>query len=421
MNREINNKKFLILTLLILSGEFIYFLPYVLSRVFRPTFLDVFQLNNFQLGSLFSVYGVVALLSYIYGGVITDRYSPRKLISSALFLTALGGLVLASYPSYQTLQILYGYWGFTSVFLFWGAMIKATRLWGGDNNQGKAFGFLDGGRGIVAASMGSIGVFVFTIVLTSDIKSASVLERQEAFRYVILLSSFMVAFIGLLVLIFLRNMEDKNTNFELPLNTLTNIKGVLKNESIWLLMLIIMCAYVGYKVTDIYSLYASEVMLYDQIEAAEVGALQLYLRPIVCVAIGLLADRTKNIFWIIFSFVTMLIGALIFSFGIIKPDMNFIFFLSLVILAVGTYSIRALYFAVLKEANVAFALTGTAVGIISVVGYSPDIFAGPIMGYLLDENPGIIGHQYVYFMLVIFSIIGLIASIRFARLTKPSG
>ena len=421
MNREINNKKFLILTLLILSGEFIYFLPYVLSRVFRPTFLDVFQLNNFQLGSLFSVYGVVALLSYIYGGVITDRYSPRKLMSSALFLTALGGLVLASYPSYQTLQILYGYWGFTSVFLFWGAMIKATRLWGGDNNQGKAFGFLDGGRGIVAASMGSIGVFVFTIVLTSDIESASVLERQEAFRYVILLSSFMVAFIGLLVLIFLRNMEDKNTNFELPLNTLTNIKSVLKNESIWLLMLIIMCAYVGYKVTDIYSLYASEVMLYDQIEAAEVGALQLYLRPIVCIAIGLIADRTKNMFWIIFGFITMLIGALIFSFGIIKPDMNFIFFLSLVILAVGTYSIRALYFAVLKEANVAFALTGTAVGIISVVGYSPDIFAGPIMGYLLDENPGIIGHQYVYFMLVIFSIIGLIASIRFARLTKPSG
>ena len=420
MKSKINNKKFLILTLLILSGEFIYFLPYVLSRVFRPTFLDVFQLNNFQLGSLFSVYGVVALLSYMYGGVITDRYSPRKLMSSALFLTALGGLVLASYPSYQTLQILYGYWGFTSVFLFWGAMIKATRLWGGDNNQGKAFGFLDGGRGIVAASMGSIGVFVFSIVLTSDIESASVLERQEAFRYVILLSSFMVAFIGLLVLIFLRNSNDKNTNFELPLNTLTNIKGVLKNESIWLLMLIIMCAYVGYKVTDIYSLYASEVMLYDQIEAAEVGALQLYLRPIVCIAIGLLADRTKNMFWIIFGFITMLIGALIFSFGFIKPEMNLIFFMSLVILAVGTYSIRALYFAVLKEANISFALTGTAVGIISVVGYSPDIFAGPIMGFLLDKNPGIIGHQYVYFMLVIFSAIGLIASIRFARLTKIS-
>ena len=418
MKVKTNKQKFLILALLILSGEFIYFLPYVLSRVFRPTFLDVFQLNNFQLGSLFSVYGIVALLSYVYGGVITDKYSPRKLMSSALFLTALGGLVLASYPSYKTLQILYGYWGFTSVFLFWGAMIKATRLWGGDNNQGKAFGFLDGGRGIVAASMGSIGVFIFSIILTTDIESASVIERQEAFRYVILFSSFMVAFIGLLVFIFLRSSEEKSTNVKSSLNSLTNIKHVLKNESIWLLMIIIMCAYVGYKVTDIYSLYASEVMFYDQIEAAKVGAVQLYLRPIVCIIIGLLADKTKNMFWIIFGFITMLIGAVIFSLGFIQPDMNFIFFLSLVVLAVGTYSIRALYFAVLKEAKVPFALTGTAVGLISVVGYSPDIFAGPIMGYLLDTYPGVVGHQYVYLILVVFSVIGLIASLRFARLTK---
>ena len=418
MKVKTNKQKFLILALLILSGEFIYFLPYVLSRVFRPTFLDVFQLNNFQLGSLFSVYGIVALLSYVYGGVITDKYSPRKLMSSALFLTALGGLVLASYPSYQTLQVLYGYWGFTSVFLFWGAMIKATRLWGGDNNQGKAFGFLDGGRGIVAASMGSIGVFIFSTILTTDIESASVIERQEAFRYVILFSSFMVAFIGLLVFIFLRSSDEKSTNTMPSLNSLTNIKHVLKNESIWLLMIIIMCAYVGYKVTDIYSLYASEVMFYDQIEAAKVGAVQLYLRPIVCIMIGLLADKTKNMFWIIFGFITMLIGALIFSLGLIQPNMNFIFFLSLVVLAVGTYSIRALYFAVLKEAKVPFALTGTAVGLISVVGYSPDIFAGPIMGHLLDTYPGVVGHQYVYLMLVAFSVIGLIASLRFARLTK---
>ena len=418
MKVKTNKQKFLILALLILSGEFIYFLPYVLSRVFRPTFLDVFQLNNFQLGSLFSVYGIVALLSYVYGGVITDKYSPRKLMSSALFLTALGGLVLASYPSYQTLQVLYGYWGFTSVFLFWGAMIKATRLWGGDNNQGKAFGFLDGGRGIVAASMGSVGVFIFSIILTTDIESASVIERQEAFRYVILFSSFMVAFIGLLVFIFLRSSDEKSTNTMPSLNSLTNIKHVLKNESIWLLMIIIMCAYVGYKVTDYYSLYASEVMFYDQIEAAKVGAVQLYLRPIVCIMIGLLADKTKNMFWIIFGFITMLIGALIFSLGLIQPNMNFIFFLSLVVLAVGTYSIRALYFAVLKEAKVPFALTGTAVGLISVVGYSPDIFAGPIMGHLLDTYPGVVGHQYVYLMLVVFSVIGLIASLRFARLTK---
>jgi Na+/melibiose symporter-like transporter len=268
--------------------------------------------------------------------------------------------------------------------------------------------------------MGSIGVFIFSLILTTEIESSSVIERQEAFKYVILFSSFMVAFIGLLVFVFLRNNEDKSTNTKSSLNSITNIKHVLQNQSIWLLMIIIMCAYVGYKVTDIYSLYASDVMLYDQIEAAEVGAVQLYLRPVVCIIIGLLADKTKNMFWIIFGFIIMLIGALIFSSGLIQPEMNFIFFFSLIVLAVGTYSIRALYFAVLKEANVPFALTGTAVGLISVVGYSPDIFAGPIMGYLLDTYPGVVGHQYVYLMLVVFSVIGLIASLRFVRLTKKT-
>jgi NADH:ubiquinone oxidoreductase subunit 6 (subunit J) len=88
-------------------------------------------------------------------------------------------------------------------------MIKATRVWGGDNNQGKAFGFLDGGRGIVAAFMGSIGVFIFSIILTTEIESSTVIERQEAFKYVILFSSFMVAFIGLLVWIFLSDNDQE--------------------------------------------------------------------------------------------------------------------------------------------------------------------------------------------------------------------
>tara|TARA_B110000116_G_C16683458_1_gene511792 strand:- start:524 stop:1072 length:549 start_codon:yes stop_codon:yes gene_type:complete len=179
-----------------------------------------------------------------------------------------------------------------------------------------------------------------------------------------------------------------------------------------------MSAYVGYKLTDIYSLYASDVMLYDQIQAAEVGSLQLYLRPIVCVIIGLLADKTNSMNWIVGGFIIMLTGAIIFSSGLIQSNMNYIFFLSLIVIAVGTYAIRALYFAVFHEAKIPVALTGTAVGIISVVGYSPDIFAGPIMGYFLDSYPGALGHQYVFAMLVVFSIIGLIASLRFAQLVN---
>jgi sugar phosphate permease len=409
---------FLSITLLILSGELVYMLPYVLARVFRPTFLEVFDLTNFELGSLFSVYGVVALLSYLYGGVLADQFLPRKLIALSLFLTAIGGLVMATYPSYLTLQILFGYWGFTTVFLFWGAMIKATRLWGGTMSQGQAFGFLDAGRGLVAASMGSVGVFIFSLILTSDIRSATLIERQEAFRYVIYFTSFMVALVGLLVFVYMKSEGEEKIKEMTSTSSFSNIKSVIKIPSVWLLMIIIMSAYVGYKLTDIYSLYASDVMLYDQIQAAEVGALQLYLRPIVCVIIGFLADKTSGTSWIIIGFVIMLLGAVIFASGIVQSNMDVIFFISLIIIAVGTYAARALYFAVFQEGKIPLAHMGTAVGIISVVGYTPDVFASPIMGYLLDTYPGITGHQYVFSMLVVFSILGLLASIRFAKLVK---
>ena len=58
-------------------------------------------------------------------------------------------------------------------------------------------------------------------------------------------------------------------------------------------------------------------------------------------------------------------------------------------------------------------MTGTAVGIISVVGYTPDIFMGPVMGILLDNNPGLVGHQQVFLLLAAFAAVGTFASIRF--------
>jgi len=417
-DQPIKKGSILSITLLILSGELIYLLPYVLPRIFRPTFLEVFNLNNLQLGSLFSVYGIIALLSYVYGGVISDKFQPKKLMSYSLFFTSFGGLVLASYPSYFVLQILYGYWGFTTVFLFWGAMIKATRVWGGTDNQGQAFGFLDGGRGLVAASMGSLGILIFSVFLTNDIELTSLTERKEAFRYVILFSSFMIFLTGLWVLFFMDSNQKDQKNNVISSNSFSNIKTVLKIQSVWLIMIIIISAYVGYRVTDIYSLYASDVMFFNQIEAANVSSLQLYLRPLVCILIAMLADKSSYIYFIIFGFVTMLIGSTIFAFGIVQLNMNFVFYLSLIIVATGTYAIRALYFSIMQEGRIPLLLTGTAVGLISVVAYTPDIFAPPIFGYFLDKYPGLLGHQYVFTISVLFSILGLLASIKFANLFK---
>ncbi|NNL92674.1 MAG: MFS transporter [Saprospiraceae bacterium] len=398
------------LVLLILAGESVFILPFVLARVFRPTVLDAFALDNFQLGICFSIYGLVALVSYVIGGPLADRYPPRKLIAVALWMTALGGLVYASFPCFTILKVLYGYWGFTTIFIFWAPMIKATRVWGGKTSQGKAFGFLDGGRGLVGALFGAMGVLVFALFITSEIANATVEESKASFKYVILISSAVVAFVGLMVWFFMKMESKKESEIILEKITISQIKQVLKLPSVWLLMIIILCAYVGYKITDVFSLYAKEVMMYDQVESAKVGTFLLFIRPVIGVGIGFLADRSKTTFWLVVSFVISLLGALLFATGIISESKTALFFLSILIVVSGVYAARSLYFAVMERGRIPLVLTGTAVGIISVVGYTPDIFAGPAYGLLLDNSPGIEGHQHVFWMLSVFSLIGCLAA-----------
>ena len=397
-----------------LAAESIYILPYVLARVFRPTFLDVFNLSNLELGGLFSIYGIVAFFSYLYGGVLADRYSPRKLLSISLIFTSLGGLIMMTYPSYLIMQLLFAYWGFTTVFIFWAPMLKATRAIGGVKMQGKTFSFLDGGRGIVASSIGLIGVLIFSILITKDVSSLTLSEKQEVFKYVIGASSLIVFIIGIVVYTYLK-IELKDDE---KIGNIKSLLKLVKLKSVWLISFIILCAYMGYKITDVYSLYASEVMLFDEINAARVGALQQYLRPIVCISVAFFTDKNGNINNILIGFFVMMLGSILFASGLIRVSMNMLFFISLIIVATGTYAIRGIYFSVLKDGKIPYILSGTAIGLISMVGYSPDIFATPLYGYLLDNYPGIKGHQYVYLILFISSIFGIYVSLKFKKLNN---
>lgn len=406
------------LALLILAGESVFILPFVLQRVFRPTVLKVFELNNLELGLCFSVYGVVALISYFFGGPLADKYPPRKLIAMGLWATAAGGLYFATFPDFRLLQILYGYWGFTTIFLFWSPMIKATRVWGGRNSQGKAYGFLDGGRGLVGALFGTLGVLVFSWFMVGDLEVADLPESRYAFRKVILVSSAMVSIVGFLVWFYMKLPRHLEKEIVLEKITMSQIGQVLKLPSVLLLMVIILCAYVGYKLTDVFSLYASDVMLYNDVDAAKTGAFLFYVRPVVGICIGVIADRSLPSFWLLMSFVVAFLGAMLFAFGLVVNTSVFLFLFSILIVTTGIYAARALYFAVMQSGRIPLVLTGTAVGLISVIGYTPDIFAGTVMGYLLDSNPGLVGHKHVFFMIAGFSFIGAIAAYWYYKLYR---
>ena len=423
MPHTIQKKSAYIIILLILSGEAVFILPFVLARIFRPTFLEVFNINNFEIGTCFSVYGIVALFSYLFGGPLADRFQPRYLISLALMLTALGGFYMATYPSHERLLWLFAYFGFTTIFLFWSAMIKATRIWGGQTGQGLAFGFLDGGRGLVAAGFGTLGVIVFSFFVDGDVTTSTFEERQKAFGQVLVYSSVIVFVVGLLVLFFLKQNADAAapSDFQRQKIQLKDFRKLLKLPSVWLLMVIILCAYYGYKMTDYVSQYANEVMLFDSVDAAKIGTSLLYLRPLIGVVVGLAADKTRASFWIVIGFVLMLLSSIFIATGVLDQDSTVLFFSSVIFMAVGVYSARVLYFAAFSEGLIPISLMGTAVGLVSIIGFTPDIFSGPLAGSLLDNHPGELGHRYVFAVMAGFSIIGLIAAVLFYGFASTKG
>ena len=404
---------------LIFSGEAIFSLPFVVARVFRPTLLDTFEITNLELGTAFSLYGIVAMLSYVPGGALADRFSARSMMMASLLSTALGGVLFAQIPSMFWLKALFAFWGLTTILLFWAAIIRATRQWGGSEGQGSAFGILDGGRGLFAALLASALVALFGSLLPGPIESATLGDKRAALSVVIWIITGLTAMAAALVYLCVPNEGDGNNKSQ-PSNKIdkSQLSEVLKNPLVWLQGIIIITAYTGYKGMDDLSLLARDSFGMNDLEAAQVTTVAFWTRPFAALGAGFIGDRLGGVKTIMTCFILMAIGDLVIAAGLLDPELPWMLFMNVVITGAAVFGLRGLYFAIFDDAGVPPELTGTAVGLVSVIGYTPDIFIGPINGYLTDTYKGALGHQYFFGVLAVFAIIGFVSALFFQRLSS---
>ena len=125
------------LVILTIAGSLIYGLPYFRSYYY-DAYLETYHLTNTQMGTFGSIFGILGAVSYLFGGVVADMISPRKIMSVSLILTGAAGLLHLMNPSYGMLVIIYLIWGFTSLFAFWPALLKGLRGIASEHEQSKA-------------------------------------------------------------------------------------------------------------------------------------------------------------------------------------------------------------------------------------------------------------------------------------------
>ncbi len=398
--------KYLNLILLILAGELIFALPFHITRFFKPTVLEVFQITNTDLGDAFALYGILALLCYFPGGYLADKYPPRKLISLSLFFTGIGGLYFATLPSATLLPFVYAYWGITTILLFWGALIKYTNDWGGLTQQGKAFGYLEAGRGLVASIFSSIA-FLLLYFISKDMETAS----RSAVQIIIMFYSISIIILSCLIYRFLK---DYKINKNIKNKSNTNLR--LRLYPVFLISVIVICAYCGFRSVDNMALYLVEIGKFTTIEAAGFVTTTSYLRIIFALLAGIIADRITSIKLVIVLFTIVIIGqGVLVGFNPQNVYQLVLISANLILVFISIISLRAVYFSLVKHSHISFNRTGFSVGIISLVGFTPDIFFHSLTGRILDAEPGIIGFQNYHFVVMVISILGLLASLKLSK------
>ena len=391
---------------LIIAGEMVFGLPFHTARFFRPTFLEVFGFTNTQLGDLFAVYGITAMLAYFPGGALADRYTARSLLAASLAVTSLGGIYMATIPGPWQMAMLYGFWGVTTILLFWGALIRATRDWGGHDAQGTAFGILEAGRGFVAASVAALCVALFAWLMPDAVDMATDDERRAAFQAVILVYS-LITMIAAILAWFIIPVPDYRKGPK-P-NPLAGMKIVLGRPVIWAHAAIIVIAYCGFKAGDFYALYAQAAFAMNEVDAAAFVTWASYMRPIAAILAGLVADRFDVTRSIGVAFLLMLVSYLALSVVTPAGPGTALIYLNVYLSFFAVFGLRGIYFALLEENQTPKMVTGAAVGMVSLIGFTPEVCFAPIAGRIVDAAPGMPGMHNFFLFLAAIALGGVLA------------
>lgn len=403
---------------LIFAGEAIFGLPFHVSRYFRPTYVEVFGITQTQLGVLGSIYGVVAMFAYVLGGGLADRFPPRRLLVFSLLATGVSGLYMATIPSFSAMCVLFGFWGVSTILPFWSALIRATREWGGTGQQGVAFGVLDGGRGLLAALLAMLALFLFSQLLPDGGVSATPAQKKAALQSTIFVYTIACGVAAAAVWFFLPTPppSEKQESHPGPHRS-GHLVEILRMPAVWLQAVVIIAAYCTFKGIDYYSQYASDVWNWSDVKSAGLSAFSSWMRPIAAAGAGLLADRSSSSKVVIGCFV--LTASAYVSFIFVTPaDVTlWLLWANVMISCLGLFALRGIYFALLEESRVPWHMTGTAVGVVSFIGYTPEIFMPLLGGWLIDNwSGGVTGYNLLFGFLGLMSLVGISATVMLRRL-----
>lgn len=398
------------LILISIAGTMIYGLPYFRSYYY-DAYLQTYGLTNSQMGMFGSIFGIMGACSYLFGGVVADMFSARKLMTISMILTGLGGLLHLFHPSYLMLVGIYFLWGFTSLFAFWPALLKVLRSLANEDEQSKAYGFMDATRGITNAVQLAVTLAIFNALS----KKASDLAGLNG--VVIFYSAVCIVMgIGLYFVLDEKKLQTGSDDAEDDSKfSFAIVKQVLKMPVVWLLSLVVCCSYTMPILFYYFTPYATANLGMTAAAGAMVTMLAQYVRPVACVVGGVAADKIGRANVMYGTMGIMLASTLVLIFA--RSMSNAVFIGICACIYFGMYGAYSLVFSMFDECGIPKYMSGTAIGLICTIGYMPEFFCPLLAGKVLDTY-GNAGYHILFIFLAVMMVIGIILLTFYKRLVK---
>lgn len=229
--------KWIKLCFLILGGGTIFKLS-SMKDVFYVPMQDDWGLTNTQIGFGFTVYAAVQTIGLFSSLYIADRFSKKILLPAGLIGVGLCGAYLTTLPPFSGYLIAFGAMAFFGEVVYWPVLLKAVRLLGNRDEQGRMFGFLEAGRGVVDVLIASGALFVF--VQFGEGKAG----MQAGLVYYTLITII----VGIITY-FIVDADDRTIpqdDEDVNKQIFKGIKNVVKSPNLWLASFCIFFVYSAY-------------------------------------------------------------------------------------------------------------------------------------------------------------------------------
>ena len=358
---------------IISTGAVTVYLTYLARYSFYDQVIDGLQISNSQLGVLYGLYGTTATIAYFFGGVLADKIRVKYLTTLGFAMSAALTFWYSTTPSYGELKVIFLLFGLCTTLIFWGVRYKAIRLVSTEQNYSTAIGFSYGIVGVVGLVVNFIAISIFGAFASAQVGFQTVLMFYAGINVVFAVLSF------LFIPKFKEEFAEERQKFNL-----NELVQALKHPGVWLTTL---CMFFVY---TIYTSLAYTVSFLTAIGAAAaiasvIGTIRtygtsLFSSPIV----GGIAEKKTPSKTICVCMVITGVSLAVMAFapkepGFIIPAVILIILLSFFLN--GAYGVTS---SMMTETKVPAAIFGSASGILSVIGFIPDMFVSPVAGKWLD-------------------------------------